>query len=130
LRTDFAKYIQVDIKKNEYELFNSLLYFGATPASEEGEYYNVHSVHTSEVRPNINTQKALYTLSISLHPINTSYTRFSFTLFNALEDYGGILEVILSFFELFLEPYTIMYFNLSAMSAFYLVRTKFNDFLS
>jgi hypothetical protein len=69
-------------------------------------------------------------MSISLHPINTSYTRFSFTLFNALEDYGGILEVILSFFELFLEPYTIMYFNLSAMSAFYLVRTKFNDFLS
>lgn len=67
---------------------------------------------------------------ISLHPISNSYTRFSFTLFNCLEDYGGILELILSFFELFLEPYTAMYFNLSAMSVFYLMRTKVNDFLT
>lgn len=122
--------MQIDIKKNEYEIFDSLFYFGATPPDQEGEYYNLDATHTSDIRPNVNTQKALYTMLISLHPISTSYTRFSFTLFNCLEDYGGILELILSFFELFLEPYTAMYFNLSAMSVFYLMRTKVNDFLT
>lgn len=69
-------------------------------------------------------------MMLSLHPTKTSYVRFAFTLFNALEDYGGILEVIISFFGIFVMPYTGLNFNMTAMSQFYLVRSKVQDFLA
>jgi hypothetical protein len=130
LRKDFPKFVIVDLKKNEYELYDSLLYFGATPPTSEGEFYNLNYIHQSEMRPNINNQRALFTMMLSLHPTTTSYVRFCFTLFNALEDYGGILEVIISFFAIFVMPYTSLNFNMTAMSQFYLVRSKVQDFLA
>lgn len=116
--------VQIDLKKNEYELYDSLLYFGATPPTSEGEFYNLNKIYQSDVRPNVNNQKALFSMLLSIHPTKTSYVRFCFTLFNALEDYGGILEVIISFFSIFFMPYTKLNFNLSAMSQFYLVKSK------
>jgi hypothetical protein len=107
-----------------------LIYFGATPPTSEGEFYNLNYIYQSDVRPNVNNQKALFSMMLSLHPMKTSYVRFCFTLFNALEDFGGILEVIISFFGIFVMPYTTLNFNLRAMSQFYLVRTKVQDFLA
>ena len=122
LHGDQLSYNQLFLRQNTYQTFDGLI--NLEWPSQTGTFYDVgdkltFSYSTLKMRPNL-----LYVYKMNLDNYKQEHQRQVYNLLDLLGDLGGVLEVLVFIFGIFLYPISEHSFTMKALSILYLARTE------
>ena len=127
LKKNKVRMKDINLRQNLIETSDSLL--KSLSPSYKSTFYDVGLVSTTEYPTLAGMPGVLYAMNFFIDAVKISHSREVYNILDLIGDLGGVLEVIIFVFGVFLFPISEFSFVMKALEKLYLARTSHSTLL-